>query len=259
LGHTLAPHIRINNVYVNNVYRNVAPNRCVLDRHVNYGALERYNSVHRGVDYSNVRRARNDAGRRTDTGPRPVPATPGTPHQDNKIIRRSMDPNDPRIDANRGRGKLPQSQPPVRQAEVPRPEARALTFSNRKSVSRIFPGVKDDALIQRNRSHTQLCPCRYPGQIQLLSSNASQMYNVNRNRFLEEEAAVAVVVHLTHVRPAGAVRRVASSRIARLHRLRLQGNKPHSNMSRIHSKASRASDAAGGANETAGTDQSSET
>ena len=120
--------------------------------------------------------------------------------------------------------------------------------------------MKDDALIQRNRSHTQLCPCRYPGQIQLLSSNASQMYNVNRNRFLEEEAAaVAVVVHLTHVRPAGAVRRVASSRIARLHRLRLQGNRPHSNMSRIHSKASRASDAAGGANETAGTDQSSET
>jgi hypothetical protein len=124
----------------------------------------------------------------------------------------------------------------------------------------MFPGVKGDAQIQRNRSHTQLCPCRYPGQIQLLSSNASQMYNVNRNRFLEEEeAAVAVVVHLTHVRPAGAVRRVASSRIARLHRLRLQGNKPHSNMSRIHSKASRASDAAGGANETAGTDQSSET
>jgi hypothetical protein len=118
------PHIRINNIYVNNVYRNVAPNRRVLDRHVNYGALERYNSVHRGVDYSNVRRARNDAGRRTDAGPRPVPATPGTPHQDNKIIRRSMDPNDPRIDANRGRGKLPQSQPPVRQAEVPRPETR---------------------------------------------------------------------------------------------------------------------------------------
>jgi hypothetical protein len=102
----------------------------------------------------------------------------------------------------------------------------------------------------------------YPGQIQLLSSNASQMYNVNRNRFLKEEAAavaVVVVVHLTHERPAGAVRRVASSRIARLHRLQLQGNKPHSNMSRIHSKASRASDAAGGANETAGTDQSSET
>jgi hypothetical protein len=118
------PHIRINNIYVNNVYRNVSPNRRVLDRHVNYGALERYNSVHRGVDYSNVRRARNDAGRRTDAGPHPVPATPGTPHQDNKIIRRSMDPNDPRIDANRGRGKWPQSQPPVRQAEVPRPETR---------------------------------------------------------------------------------------------------------------------------------------
>ena len=85
-------HIHINNIYVNNIYRNVGPNRRVLDRHVNYGALNRYNSVHRGVDYNNVRRARNDAGRRTDAGPRPVPATPGAPHQDNKIIRRSMDP-----------------------------------------------------------------------------------------------------------------------------------------------------------------------
>jgi hypothetical protein len=115
-------HIHINNIYVNNIYRNVGPNRRVLDRHVNYNALNRYNSVHRGVDYNNVRRARNDAGRRTDAGPRPVPATPGAPHQDNKIIRRSMDPNDPRIDANRGRTQGPK--PQVQQPAAPRPEAR---------------------------------------------------------------------------------------------------------------------------------------
>lgn len=112
------PHIHINNIYVNNVYRNVVPNRRVLDRHVNYRALNRYNSVHRGVDYNNVHRAR------TDAGPRPVPVAPGAPRPDNKIIRRSMDPNDPRIDANRGRTQGPQSQPPIRQAEVPRPEGR---------------------------------------------------------------------------------------------------------------------------------------
>ncbi|HSK44759.1 MAG TPA: DUF3300 domain-containing protein, partial [Candidatus Binatia bacterium] len=107
-------HIRINNIYVNNVYRNVAPNRRVLDRHVNYDALNRYNSIHHGVDYNNVRRAR------VDSGHRPVPVNPGAPHQDNKIIRRSMDPNDPRIDANRGRTQGPQ--PQVRQPDIPRTE-----------------------------------------------------------------------------------------------------------------------------------------
>jgi hypothetical protein len=109
-------YVHINNIYINNVYRNVTPNRRVLDRRVNYGALNRYNSVHRGVDYNNVRRAR------TDAGPRPAPVAPGAPHPDNKIIRRSMDPNDPRIDANRGRTQTPQ--PQVQQPVAPRPEAR---------------------------------------------------------------------------------------------------------------------------------------
>jgi len=117
-------HIHITNIYVNNVYRDVRVNRDVNRRSVNYGALNRYNSVHRGVDYNNVRRARNDAGRRTDAGPRPVPATPGSPRPDNKIIRRSMDPNDPRIDANRGRAQSPQARQPGRQPDVSRPEAR---------------------------------------------------------------------------------------------------------------------------------------
>lgn len=115
-------HIHINNIYVNNVYRNVAPNRRVLDRHVNYDALNRYNSVHRGVDYNNVRRPRTDAGQRNNASPRPVPVAPGTPHPDNKIIRRSMDPKDPRIDAHRGRTQGPQ--PQVQQPVAPRPEAR---------------------------------------------------------------------------------------------------------------------------------------
>ena len=115
-------HVRINNIYVNDRYRNVAPNRRVLDRSVNYGALNRYNSVHRGVDYNNVRRARTDAGQRTNAGPRPVPVAPGAPQPDNKIIRRSMDPNDPRIGANRGRTQGPQ--PQVQQPVAPRPEAR---------------------------------------------------------------------------------------------------------------------------------------
>jgi uncharacterized protein DUF3300 len=101
------PHVRITNVYVNQVYVNVNVNRRVADRHVNYGALNRYNSVHRDVDYSHVRR---------EAGARPAPPS-GQPQRDNKIIRRNIDPNDARIDANRGRGQLPKPDPP-------RPEAR---------------------------------------------------------------------------------------------------------------------------------------
>jgi len=94
----------------------VEPNRRVLDRHVNYGALNRYNSVHHDVDYNNVRRNRTDAGRR------PATVSPGNQHPDNKIIRRSIDPNDPRIESHRGRTQ--ESQPQVRQPDIPRTETR---------------------------------------------------------------------------------------------------------------------------------------
>ncbi|MGZ4828332.1 MAG: DUF3300 domain-containing protein [Candidatus Angelobacter sp.] len=110
------PHVRVTNIYVNNVYRNVVPNRRVLDRSVNYGALNRYNTVHRDVDYNNVRRAR------TGAGTRPLPAAPSDQRKDNKIIRRNIDPNDPRIDANRGRSQTPQPQPQAARPEARRPE-----------------------------------------------------------------------------------------------------------------------------------------
>ena len=113
------PHVRITRVYVNKVYANVVINRKVVDRRVNYAALNRYNSVHRDVDYSRVRR---------ETGARPAPPPPRQPRPDNKIIRRNMDPNDPRIDANRGRVQLPPPQarePQARRPETTRPTQEA--------------------------------------------------------------------------------------------------------------------------------------
>jgi uncharacterized protein DUF3300 len=122
------PHIRINNIYVSNHYRNVMVNRTVINRHVNYGGLNRYNSIHRDVDYGNVRRQRGAPNVRPEQ-----PRQPDT-HRDNKIIRRNIDPGDPRINENRGRGQWPQSRPDVSQPrtqhdrgniQVPRqPEAR---------------------------------------------------------------------------------------------------------------------------------------
>lgn len=110
------PYVRVTNVYVNNTYNNVVVNRTVVNRNVNYGALNRYNSIHRDVDYSRVRHERGAA-----VGERRQPPGPTEQQRDNKIIRRNIDPNDPRINANRGRGQLPQTQPEAR--TVPAPEA----------------------------------------------------------------------------------------------------------------------------------------
>jgi hypothetical protein len=99
------PYIHVNNIYVNSRYQNVIVNRAVVDHRVNYGALNRYQAIHRDTDYSAVRHQRGEVGQSR------VPAAAGQPRPDNKIIRRNIDPNDARIDANRGRGQLPQAPP----------------------------------------------------------------------------------------------------------------------------------------------------
>ena len=48
------PVIRITNVYVNNRYTNVQINRNIVRQHVNYINLNRYNSIHRDVNYNNL-------------------------------------------------------------------------------------------------------------------------------------------------------------------------------------------------------------
>lgn len=103
------PFIRVNNIYVNNRYQNVIVNRTVVDRRVNYGALDRYHAIHRDTDFRNVRRERGGV-----VGERRLPPVPVQPRPDNQIIRRNIDPNDARIDANRGRGRWPQAPPPAR-------------------------------------------------------------------------------------------------------------------------------------------------
>lgn len=65
------PYVHSSNIYVNNRYRNVVVNRTVVNRDINYGSLNRYNSVHRNVDYSKVRRERGAAGH----GPQPPRGT----------------------------------------------------------------------------------------------------------------------------------------------------------------------------------------
>jgi hypothetical protein len=95
------PYVHINNIYVNNRYRNVVINRPVVVRRVNYGALNRYDDVHRTTNFNNFR-----TNNRVVNQPPPQPVHMTVP---NKIITRNFDTTDRRI--NDYRGHVPQ--PPV--------------------------------------------------------------------------------------------------------------------------------------------------
>jgi hypothetical protein len=94
-------YIHPNTVYVNNTYRNIVVNRPVVRRQVNYGALNRYDDVHRTTNFNNFR-----SSNRVVTQP---PVQPYHAPVPNKIITRNIDTTNPRINDYRGHSP----QPPV--------------------------------------------------------------------------------------------------------------------------------------------------
>ncbi|MGH9558640.1 MAG: DUF3300 domain-containing protein [Bryobacteraceae bacterium] len=102
------PYVRPNNVYVNNNLRNAGPDRSVLNRQLRYDNLNRFNGVHRDTNYNNVRANNRPAQNRA-----PVPSA--APRIENKIIQRNMNPENPRIAANRGRENAPPANNPAPQ------------------------------------------------------------------------------------------------------------------------------------------------
>ena len=118
------PYVHITNVYVNDRYRNVEFNRTVNNRRVNVENLNRYNSIHRDVRYSNV--AVNNLQRQSDRNQRPM---------NNATLQRNINPNDPRLNNFRGREGTPAQeagrqqfqpggQPQFRPQTQPRPEVQ---------------------------------------------------------------------------------------------------------------------------------------
>ncbi len=146
------------NVYVNNTYRNIVINRPVIRRPLNYGALNRYDDIHRTTNFNNFR-----GDRRRVTPPNfggnnrvvsPPPAQPVHVMPPNKIINRNFDTTDRRI--NDYRGHLPQ--PPV-QVHVPvapvfPPVARGgfdpRVTSQRGQISRALVKPPPAAIVRRN-------------------------------------------------------------------------------------------------------------
>jgi hypothetical protein len=99
-------YIHPNTVYVNNTFRNVVINRTIVNRQVNYGALNRYDDIHRTTTFNNFR-----GNNRVVNQPVPQSAHVTVP---NKIITRNLNTANPRI--NDYRGHVPQ---PPAQVHVP--------------------------------------------------------------------------------------------------------------------------------------------
>jgi Protein of unknown function (DUF3300) len=111
------PHVRITTVYVSPRYSTVTINRRVMDRNVNYWALDRYNSIHRNVTYESVRSHRQ---RQSDSHPADSRGRSG-----NAVIDRNIDTRDPRLDHYRGREDRAQAAPRARAVPAPHEAERA--------------------------------------------------------------------------------------------------------------------------------------
>jgi hypothetical protein len=87
------PYVQVTNVYVNNRYTNVVVNRNVGNRQVNYTNINRYNNVHRDVNFGN----RGGGGPPPSSNYRPA----------NRNIDHNINTRDPRLDQYRGHANQP--------------------------------------------------------------------------------------------------------------------------------------------------------
>ncbi len=106
------PYVQITNVYVNNRYTNVVVNRNVVSRTVNYTNINRFNSVHRNVNFDNHVRNAPAASREND---RPA----------NANIDRNINSRDPRLDQYRGHVNQQRPSQPAGQPQYNRPAQEA--------------------------------------------------------------------------------------------------------------------------------------
>ncbi len=103
-------YIQRNTYYVNNTYRNVPINRAVIQRPLNYGALNRYDDIHRTTNFNNFRGnnrvvSQPPVGRDNRVVTQP-PVQPYRAQVPNKIITRNIDTTNRNI--NDFRGHVPQ-------------------------------------------------------------------------------------------------------------------------------------------------------
>ena len=99
------PYVQVTNAYVDRRYEQVNVNRNVVDHHVDYGNVERYNSVHRDVTYENRARIESDRTRNEPprAGEQPQPR-PVNERVDDRGNDRGNEPGARGNDKGNGRG-----------------------------------------------------------------------------------------------------------------------------------------------------------
>jgi hypothetical protein len=103
-----------------------------VNRPINYSSLNRYNSVHREVNYNNVRGG-------SALRDRPLANTGA--EVNNKIIQRNINTNDPRLNVYRGR---PSQQEQASRPEMNRPEVASPQPSRQEQVQVRPPGNRPE-------------------------------------------------------------------------------------------------------------------
>jgi hypothetical protein len=123
----------VNTVYVNNRYTNITVNRYVINRTVNVNNINRYNYVHKSVDYTNVQSNNSRARQVNNRGHEPPGGAPGhdvrsgyspggnarPPGTGNKVIDRNIDRGNPQIDRYRGHETPPPNSRPAPNQQPP--------------------------------------------------------------------------------------------------------------------------------------------
>jgi hypothetical protein len=95
--------VRVTTVYVDPRYSSLSVDRRVMDRHIDYRTLNRYNSVHHEVTYDSFRQGPRVETRNVDH----------RPHGGNALINRNINTSDPHLDHYRGREDQGLRPPPV--------------------------------------------------------------------------------------------------------------------------------------------------
>jgi hypothetical protein len=140
------PHVHLSAIYVNRRYENVEVNRRIVDRHVILGNINRYDSVHRDVNYNNIRANNERINRRNHVRPAEQPARPPV---NNRMINRNIDTTNPRLDQYRGHegakrperpapAPQPRAQPQPARPAPPPPAARPAPAPTPRPAPRVF-------------------------------------------------------------------------------------------------------------------------
>ena len=121
--------VRVRNVYINNTVNvtNVTVNKTVINRTVNVQNINRFNSVHKDVNFNNVR----------NRGGAPMP---GRPQINNRVINQNINTNDPRLNQFRGHQNAPAPGRPQENTRVPEQEQTRPAVQQRPEGQRPLPG-----------------------------------------------------------------------------------------------------------------------